>query len=245
MFGFGKKRSASRLKALLADYSAWAPPHLGHVLKLPDITGPVLTPEQARENFLAYREAVPSRIATLRPALAELGVDLDQAYADATGFVRRLHPMLLTELAPLYRPELATRDAWELSNRAGDGIVLTFLADHAMLTGDALIRANPGVFWGQNLQRGDRLTFTYRRPCLIGLGDRLFPNLPPSVFFLEGEWFSYYANFDRPDRLAPADFVIGGVSPVIGQALTDKLERYGTHPDIARLRAEGWMKDAA
>ena len=245
MFGFGKKRPASRLKSLLANYPAWAPPHLGHVLKLPDVTGPVLTPEQARENFLAYRDAVPSRIAVLRPVLAELGVDLDLAYTDADAFVRHLHPALLAELRPLYRPELASSDAWELSDRAGDAIVLTFLADHAMLTGDALIRANPGVFWGQNLQRGDRLMFSYRRPCLIGLGDRLFPNLPPSVVFLEGEWFDYYGNFNRPGGLAPADFVRGGIGPIIGQALIDRLDRYHTHSDIARLRAEGWMKDAA
>ena len=106
MFGLFRKRPASRLRALLAGYPAWAPPHLGHVLRLPDIIGPVLTPEQARENFLAYREAVPERIALLRPLLAEVGVDLDLAYTDATAFVRQLHPALVAELPALYRPDL-------------------------------------------------------------------------------------------------------------------------------------------
>lgn len=245
MFGLFRKRPASRLRALLAGYPAWAPPHLGHVLRLPDIIGPVLTPEQARENFLAYREAVPERIALLRPLLAEVGVDLDLAYTDATAFVRQLHPALVAELPALYRPDLARRDAWELSDRSGDAIALCFLADLAMLTGDALIRACPGAFWGLNLDRRDRLMFHYRRPCLLGLADRLFPDAPPDIFFLEGEWFGYYVNADRHGGLAPPDFVTGGISPVIGQALTDKLDRYRAHPDIARLRTEGWMRDAA
>ena len=243
MFGLGKKRPASRLKALLADYPAWAPPHLGHVLKLPDVTGPVLTPEQARENFVAYREAVPARLAALKPLLGDLGIELKQAYADPIGFVRLLHSTLLLELPPLYRPDLDQRGAWELSDRSGEAIVLTMMADLAMLTGDVLIRLEPGVFWGQNLQRGDRLMFQYRRPCLIGLADRLFPNLPPAVFFLEGEWFGYYKNMDDPNRLAMPDGT--GAGSVIGGILPERLERYHAHPDIARLRAETWMKDAA
>ena len=246
MFGFGSKPApASRLKRLLADYPACTPPHLGHVLRLPDNVGPVLTPDQARENLLAYREAVPARIAALRPALAELGSDLDRAYSDAASFVRDLHRTLLVELAGLYKPELADRDAWELSPRSGDAIVLSFVADLAMLTGDVLICAYPGVFWGRDLDPRDRTKFARCRPSLIGLGDRLYPNLPPAVFFLEEEWFGYYANMDRPGILAGPDATLGGFSPVIGGILPERLERYHAHPDIARLRAETWMKDAA
>ena len=245
MFGLGKKRPVSRLRTLLAAYPAWAPPHLGHVLKLPDVTGPVLTPPQARENYVAYRGIVPARLAALKPLLGDLGIELKQAYTDPTGFVRLLHPTLLAELPTLYRPELAQRDAWELSDRSGEAIVLTLLADLAMLTGDVLIHVHPGAFWGQDLDRRDRLMFEYRRPCLLGLSDRLFPEAPPDIFFLEGEWFGYYANAGRPGGLAPADFVFGAISPVIGGSLPERLERYHAHPDIARLRAETWMKDAA
>ena len=244
MFGFGSKRKpVSRLETLLADYPACTPPHLGHVLRLPDIKGPVLTPEQTRENFLAYRVAVSVRMNVLQPVLAGLGLNLDEAYTDAASFVRQLHPTLLAELPPLYRPDLADRYAWELSDRSGKAIVLSFLADLAMLNGDVLVRAYAGVFWGQNLDRRDRLMFSYRRPCLIGLADRLFPHLPPAVFFLEGEWFGYYKNMDDSNRLAMPDGT--GAGSVIGDSLIARLERYHAHPDIARLRAETWMKDAA
>jgi hypothetical protein len=245
MFGFGRKKAEGRLTALLADYPAWAPPHLGHVLKLPDSPGPVLSPEQARANLEAYRDAVPARIAALRPVLAALGCDVDQAYADAAAFVRCLHPVLLAELPPLYRADLAKRDAWELSPRSGDVIVLSFMADLAMLTGDVLIRANPGIFWGMDLDPRDRTKFARCRPSLIGLGDRLFPNLPPQVFFLEEEWFGYYANMDDPARLALPEPPAGQWFGVIGGILPERLERYHTHPDLERLRGEGWLVKAA
>lgn len=245
MFGFGRKRSSDgRLKALLADYPAWAPPHRGHVLKLPGNAGPLLTSEQARDNLEAYRDAVPMRIATLRPVLAELGCDAD-AYADASAFVRRLHPLLLAELPPLYRADLAKRDAWELSPRSGDAIVLSFMADLAMLTGDVLIRANPGTFWGMDLDPRDRAKFARCRPSLIGLGDRLFPKLPPQVFFLEEEWFGYFANMDDPNRLALPEPPQGQWFGVIGGILPERLERYATHPELETLRREGWMAKAA
>lgn len=246
MFGFGRKQAAdTRLTRALADYPAWAPPYRGHCLKLSGNEGPMLTPTQARENFDAYRAIVPARIAALRPALAALDLAVDDAYADAAGFVLRLHPALLTALPPLYRPELGKRNAWELSDRAGDAIVLTFMADLAMLTGDVLIRANPGAFWGMNLDPRDRTMMSRCRPCLLGLADRLFPDSGPIIFFLEEEWFGYYANMDRPARLAPPEPRSGHWMGVIGGTLPERLERYEAAPDIAERRATGWMKDAA
>jgi hypothetical protein len=245
MFGFGKKRAAgTRLMRSLVRYPAWAPPHRVRNLKLPGDDAPVLTPAQARENFTAYRAAVPGRIAALRPVLDDLCIALDQAYDGAAGFVRRLHPTLLAELPALYRPDLAKRDAWETSTRAGDAIVLTFLADLAMLTGDVLIRARPGAFWGMDLDPRDRTKFARCRPCLLGLADRYFPAAAPDVFYLEAEWFGYYANMDDPTRLAPREPRAGSWTDVIGGVLPERLERYEASPDIARLRAEGWMKDA-
>jgi hypothetical protein len=245
VIGLGKRRSGTgRLNALLAGYPAWTPPHLAHVLKLPGDNAPVLTPAQARENFEAYRNAVPARIAALRPVLSSLGCDLDKAYCDATTFVRLLHPALLAELPMLYRPELARREAWELAPRCGEAIVLSFMADLAMLAGDVLIRAKPGAFWGLDLDPRDRNKFARNRPSLLGLADRLFPNLPPAVFHLEAEWFGYYANMDDPGRLAPPVPPPGSWFNVIGGTLPERLDRYVPHPDLERLRAEGWMAKA-
>jgi hypothetical protein len=246
MFGLGRRRSGDgRLGRLLADYPSWAPPHLGHVIRTPGSAAPLLTLAQVRENFEAYRAAVPARIAALRPVLAALDCPVDTAYADAAGFVRRLHPMLLAELPTLYRADLATRPAWETSDRAGEAIVLSFLADLAMLTGDVLIAAKPGAFWGLDLDPRDRTKFAAKRPCLLGLVDRLYPDAAPDVFPLEAEWFGYYANMDDPARLAPPGPPPGQWSDVIGGILPERLERYMTHPDLATFRRDGWMADAA
>jgi hypothetical protein len=200
---------------------------------------------QARENLEAYRMAVPARIDTLRPVLAALACPLDEAYVDAAEFVRRLHPVLLAELPALYGADLAKRPAWETSNRAGDAIVLSFLADLAMLTGDVLIAAKPGAFWALDLDPRDRTKCAAKRPCLLGLVDRLYPDAPPDVFHLEAEWFGYFANMDDPARLALPNPLPGQWADVIGGILPERLERYVTHPDLATFRREGWMGDAA
>lgn len=140
-------------------------------------------------------------------------------------FVTRLHPTLLSELPSLYRVDLASHDAWEMSDRSGSDIVLSFLADLAMLSADVLMRAKRGCFLGLNLDRADRNMYSYRRPCLLGLRDRFFPQFE-KTYFLEEVWFGYYANMDDPTRLAAPDRVVPeAYGLVIGGTILTKLDR--------------------
>lgn len=245
MFGWSRKSApAGRLERLLAGYSPCPPVHIGVNIRISGEKAPTLGAEQLRENFEAYRNAVPDRLTKLRPLLAALGVDMDTAYTDPVAFVHRLHPMLLAELPSLYHPELGKHVDWELSDRSGNAIVLTFLADLAMLEADLLIRAKPGAFLGQNLDPGDRNMFSYRRPCLLGLGDSLYPDAPPSIYYIEEEWFGAYSNMDRPERLASAEFTPAQYPRVMGGSILMRLERDIPHPKLNELKRDTWLGQA-
>lgn len=182
---------------------------------------------------------MPTRLVLLHRALAALGIDSTTAYEDPVGFVTRLHPTLLAESPPLYRPEIASHAAWEISDRSGPDIVLSFIGDLAMLTADVLMRAKPGCSLGLNLSRAERNMFKYRRPCLLGLGDRRFPG-SRQVYYLEEDWFGYYANMDRPSRLAAPDRVVpAAYGMAIGGTLLTKLERDVVVPGVTEESGPG------
>lgn len=253
MFGWLKKREAQgsgRLSRLLADYVPFTPRHRALNIATDGLEGPVLTLEQAYENGAQYREAMPERLDHLRPVLAAIGVDMDQAYSDAFAFVTALHRTLLVELPPLHRRETAAQASRELSDRAGPDIVLSFMGDLAMLECDVLMRAKPGCFVGLNLDPGDRDMTSYRRPCLLGLRDALYKS-PPQIFHVEDVYFGYYALTDRPHHLAHPDIVLTAETPpasmnsAIGGTLLVHLTRYETHPALEELKASTWLGEAA
>lgn len=249
MFGWAKKKDAraqaGKLPRLLQGYPPFTPRHVALNIATQGSNAPVLTESQARENLDQYRDSLPSRLALLRPVLAGIGVDMDAAYSDPLAYVATLHRTLLTELPPLYRPELARQPARELSTRGGADIPLSFMGDLAMLECDVLLRAKPGCFLGLNLDPDDREMANYRRPCLLGLRDAHYA-APPTAFFVESDYFNYYGTMDHPERLAGPDVKLpAGWMRTIGGTLLMRLDRFETHPDLPRLRESTWLAQAA
>jgi hypothetical protein len=208
--------------------------------------GPLLTLNQCRENLQQYVSSVLGRLALLRPILAKLGIDMDSAYHAPLEFITKLHGVLIVELPSLYRRELFINNNYELSDRAGADIGLSFMSDLAMLEADVLTKAKRGCFIGMNIDNKDRTMAMYRRPCLLGLTDRLFPDSPPDIFHLEAEWFGYFANMDHPDRLAHPDAINPpNYMDVIGGTLLFRLDRYVVAPELEELLQTTWLGQAS
>lgn len=243
MFGWLKRdRRSLRLASLLADYPSYAPPHLGRTTKSAG-SGPLLTLEQCRENLDAYLVSMPERLRLLGGLLAELGVDVTLVYSDPLAFVQLLHPTMLVELPGVYRREWRAHLDWEMSDRADSAIGLSLMGDLAMLEAHVLMRAKPGCFIGLNLSPGDRNMYSYRRPCLLGLMDHLFPG-PPDIFYLEEEWFGIYKNMDDPSRFSQPAFIPGASSYVIGGGLLMRLDRYIADPWLDQRMRTSWLGKA-
>lgn len=247
MFDWLRPRPAAptRLERLLAAYPACTPPHIGQNGAAPIAGQPILTLAQCRENLDAYRRAIPERLALLGGVLGELDLDIAHAYSQPDQFVARLHPTLLTELRSSYRSDLASRAAREVSTRSGPDIVLSFMADLAMLESDILVRAKPGCFVGLNLDPRDRTMLMWRRPCILGLVDRLFPETD-DIHCPEHDWFGIYANMDHPGRLAAPDRVMPETwGMVIGGTILQRLDRNAVDPELAERLRTTWLGKAA
>ena len=227
----------SRLGALLADYPPLTPRHLGTNGSLPRSTGSVLTLEQCRENLHRQIAATPRRLQLLGALLGNFGLRTDAAYdaGERERFLVNLDAMLVAELPSLWRKELTDAVVFELSDRAGPRIVHSLVGDLALLTGDVMLRAKPGCFWGMDLDRRDRTMIAYRRPCLLGLSDGMFPAVD-HIYHLEAEWFGVYASMDA---VYPGRF-----GRFIGHQLIDRLERDVVKDDLPARRTQGWLKQA-
>ena len=119
------------------------------------------------------------------------------------------------------------------------------MADLAMLEADILMRVKPGCFIGLNLDPVDRNMLSWRRPCLLGFVDRLFPT-GADIFDLEQEWLGVFGMMDYPGRLAAPD----RVSPetwgmVIGGTILQRLDRNIVDPKLSEKLASSWLGDAA
>jgi hypothetical protein len=240
-----KPKAPDRLVKLLAEYPPFTPLHLGRNGACGKDELPLLTREQCFENLNQYKAAIAGRLPVLRSALAGLGINMDDAYTAPSKFVTALHRTLIVELPPLYRRELFRSSNYELSNRAGDDVGLSFMGDLAMLEADVLTKAQPGCFIGLNLDNKDRTMRMYRRPCLLGLIDSLFPeHLQP--FDLEALWFSYFANMDHPSRLTnPLIIPPSDNAGVIGGWMLIRLNRFIVAPNLDELKRTTWLGKAA
>lgn len=239
-----KPKQPDRLVRLLKDYPPFTPVHVGRTVSSKGEAKPVLTEAQCFENLYQYKAELPRRLEILRPVLAGLDIDMDDAYRAPLDFVTKLHCALIVELPPFYRYELFYYDNYELSDRAGRDIGLSFMTDLSMLEADVMMKAKPGCFLGLNVDRTDRNMTKYRRPSLLGLADRLF--LPdPDTFCLEELWFTYLAMAGKgaathPDAIMPETYV-----DVIGGDILILLDRYVVAPDLDERLRTTWLGKAA
>lgn len=225
---------SQKLATLLRDYPPATPPHLGTNGALPNSIAPKLTLAQFHENLAWQIESAPGRLATLQTLFGMFDVSVTEAYVEETraGFIAALDRFLVEQMPATYTVELADRADWEASDRAGPHIVHSLIADLAWLEGDILIRARPGSFWGLNVNPGDRQMIMYRRPCVLGLSDGLFPGTH-NIYHLEAEWFSIYR---RMNEIYPGRFGYG-----IGSVLLRRIARDVVEDDLPQRRATGWL----
>ena len=180
----------------------------------------------------------------MKPLLAKLQINTDDAYENPLAYVTALHRTLIAELPPLYRPKFRDYKVRELSNRAGPDIVLSFMSDLAMLDIDVALKSIPGCFVGLNLDPTDSDMTFWRRPCLLGLTDRLFPKIP-EIFCVEESYFGDYSNMDRPSRLTHPDAIVPATySDTIGGWMLIRLDRYIVHPNLEELKRTTWLGEA-
>jgi hypothetical protein len=246
MFGRSKSNDVppTRLMELLQDYPPFTPHHLGRNGAGGKDEQPLLTLEQCRENLWQYVEAIPARLNLLRSVLSGLDIDLDSAFDAPVEYVTKLHTALIVELPTLYRRELFLYNQYELSDRAGADIGLSFMSDLGMLEVAVMLKAKPGCFIGLNLDNKDRTMASYRRPCLLGLTDKLFPGSPPDIFDLDELYFSYFSAAGRgglasPEAIAPEIYEV-----VIGGWMLIRLDRYIVAPDLKERLETTWMRKA-
>jgi hypothetical protein len=239
-----KPRQPDRLVRLLKDYPPFTPVHVGRTVSSKGEAKPVLTEAQCFENLHQYKAKLPRRLEILRPVLAGLDINMDDAYHAPLDFVTKLHRALIVELPPLYREELVYYGNYELSDRAGHDIGLSFMTDLSMLEADVMMKAKPSCFLGLNVDRTDRDMTKYRRTSLLGLADRLF--LPdPDTFCLEELWFTYLAMAGKGTTTHPDAVVPECYNAVIGGDILILLDRYMVAPDLNERLCTTWLGKAS
>ncbi len=237
----------SPLGEALRDYPPFTRPHLGvthksanRPLKLHNgtiltRTLPVLTLEQCQANLAFQLAETPRRLELVRELLHGFGVDTSDAYQDATraAFLTALGTFFRTKVPGIFERRLVDDRGFGHSDYAGPDIAFSLLSDLGLLTSDMVLHARRGSFWGLNLDPGDREMASYRRPCVLGLSDRLFPDSWPS-FCLADEWFGEYCL---------AGSTVGGFKTTEDR-YAELLHRFVVSDDLPKRMATTWFKDA-
>lgn len=167
MFGlFSRRASDGLLAAALRHYPPAVPAHVGPASRL--------TPAQAEENLEGFLRSRPERLAALTTLAGDHGVDVGPALepsADPAPTFAALTAWLASILParrdmPDGERVNAPIDAFMASDRRGDAILFSLVADLALLEGEAIVRRRPEWRWTLNRDPADAGAYDYRRVVL-------------------------------------------------------------------------------
>lgn len=164
--GSGKRGETNLLTAALAHYPPNTPPHPGPVKKLS-----LAEAEANLAHFIANRD---ERLTILLTMLGDNGIDMApvlDAAADPAPAYRALSAWLADNLPtrdalPGESKTNAPIDHYVASERRGDDIFYSFVADLALLEGEGVIRRDPAWCWDLDRDPTDAGTYAYRRVAL-------------------------------------------------------------------------------
>ncbi|PAX07911.1 hypothetical protein [Sphingomonas lenta] len=210
LFGGGRKGTAGPLAAALDHYPPNTPPHPGPVAKL--------TEAEAEANLRWFLGSRDDRLAALGAVLTDHGMDvapvLDPAadpvptYRMLTAWLREALPP--RDLLPDGSKNNAPVDAFIRSERRGDEIFFSFVADLALLEGEGVVRRSPGWRWDLARAPADAGTYGFRRVALVRDGGA--GRLPLAIDLeLETLELLYAMRRSTPDAGQPLGRTLGGV----------------------------------
>jgi len=133
--------SSSLLATLLKDYPPYEIPFPGPAR--------LLTEEQAWQNLHYLLENRKQRIVHLKSLLAHWHIHLDKIVkqGDYQTLVEELYQWGGEYWKAVYKPKLATNEAWKSTTRRGDQVVYSMLMDVAILLGEIVVNRRPSYHW--------------------------------------------------------------------------------------------------
>jgi hypothetical protein len=155
------------LMQTLASYPPNTPPYQGLRKEL--------TPKQLEANLEYLVVTTEQRLSHVSALLASFGVDtspLLNASKDPTAAAQAIDTWLTNQtdnfaILPKSATGVCPIEEFQTSDRSGDHIIFSLVADLALLEGEAIRRRDNRFYWAINREAKLRSSETAKRPCLM------------------------------------------------------------------------------